>query len=284
MEGHSGPGRDIKTADVDYRSVSQWQTFVRCGEAYRLQKVARAPQRPAAWFAQGTAFHSVVEKWERDGRSATVDTLVSDYSREYDEIIKGEIERVPDYNQWLTGGRTLPRNDIAARRVTGAAQVKAYVEYALSAQEQPWSWFGEPAVEVEFLLDLDGVAVKGFIDIINVWPDGQITPRDYKTGTKKPDWPFQLAVYALAIEQETGYLPRFGDFYLAKNGKPESPVDLKSYTRERVTRWFHDMDRAERQGVYLPNPGDACRICLVPDYCSALGARASEFPTTPEGE
>jgi hypothetical protein len=60
---------------IAHRSVSQYSSFVRCGEAYRLEKIAKAPQNQAAWFIQGTAFHEAVEKWEKANRAHGPDQL-----------------------------------------------------------------------------------------------------------------------------------------------------------------------------------------------------------------
>ena len=55
------------------RSVSQFSTYMSCGEQYRLSRVAQAPQRPAAWFAMGSAVHEVIEQWELWDRQGTID-------------------------------------------------------------------------------------------------------------------------------------------------------------------------------------------------------------------
>ncbi|WP_425457710.1 PD-(D/E)XK nuclease family protein [Catellatospora sichuanensis] len=258
--------------------MSQWSTFTKCGEQFRLEKVARAPQRPAAWFAQGIAFHSAAELWELSERESSPDDVVDYYTAEYDRLIDEGKAKEPDLARWLTGGRTRADDDISRRRERGADQVRTYMTYALGAPEKCWTFQGDPAVEVEFELDLDGIKVIGFIDNLPVWPDGRVTVRDWKTGSKRPEWEFQLGVYALAVEELTGYRPRWGDFWMAKDGRPDKPVDLSVFTRDRVTRWFKNADTAIRLGLFNPNPGDACRTCGVSDFCQALGARANEYP------
>lgn len=265
-----------------HRSVSQLTTFTKCGEQYRLERVARAPGRPAAWFHQGTAFHSTAEHWERNFRQDHPDDMLDLYTSEYDRLIAESTVREPDLSRWLTGGRTKTADDIARRRQRGADQVEGYMVYALADPGRPWLIGGtEPALEVEFRLDLDGIEVIGFIDQIWQWSTGQIGPRDLKTGSKLPDWPFQLGVYGLAIEALYGFRPSWGDYYMAKNNAPGSPVNLAPFTRDRITRWFHDMDAGAKAGVFLPNPGDGCRTCGVADFCSAVGQRADEYPPIP---
>lgn len=269
--------------ELHRRSVSQWTSFVKCSEGYRLEKLAKAPQRPAAWFAQGIAFHTVAETWEANFRQDPPGDMVDLFETEYDRLIAEGMEREPDLGLWLTGGRVRASDDISRRRARGTEQVLAYLGYALASPDRVWLIGGtEPALEVEFSLDLDGVTVKGYIDQIIQWSTGQIGPRDLKTGSKRPHWPFQLGVYALAIEEMFGFLPQWGDYYMAKDSRPDPAVDLTAFTRSKVTRWFHDMDKAVNAGLFMPNPGDHCRTCGVSDFCSAVGPRAAEYPPKEE--
>lgn len=278
------PAKNEMVPILDYskiRSVSQLGTFASCGEAYRLQKVAKAPRSPAAWFTQGTAFHTATEAWENSRREISDDTVVETFYLEYDTLIAQDLHREPDLNNWLTGGRTKAQTDIDNRRARGANQVIDYLKYCNSSPERVWSTKDDVAVEVEFHLDLDGLIILGYIDQLIVWPDGQVSVRDLKTGTKRPDWAFQLGVYALAVEQDWGYRPRYGDYYIAKDGRPDPLVDLSRFTRPMLTRWFHNLDKAVKLGAFVPNPGDGCRTCAVQDFCQAIdGERAHVFAPT----
>ncbi|GIJ38479.1 hypothetical protein Vwe01_18040 [Micromonospora andamanensis] len=263
---------------VKHRSVSQLSTFSKCGEQYRLERIARAPTRPAAWFHQGTAFHLAVETWERNSRQDFPGDITDLYLWEYDRLIAADREREPNPARWLTGGRTKAEDDISRRRERGAAQVEGYMDWALRNSGRVFWGPDGPAVEVEFRLNLDGVEVVGFIDQLWQYGSGAVGPRDLKTGSKLPDWPLQLGVYRIAVEELFGFLPRWGDFYMAKNNAPEKPVDLSRFTREWVTRQFHMLEDGIQAGAFLPNPGDSCRTCGVAEFCTALGNRASEYP------
>jgi putative RecB family exonuclease len=274
------------TSGYDRRSVSQLGTFSACGEQYRLEKVARAPRTPAAWFIQGTAFHAAVELWEEVNRSPTEADLSAAYLETWDAEFQHYLEKEPDISKWMTGGRTLPKNDIATRKERGWNQVLAYVEWARS-QADKWRILelasGEPAVEVPFEIMLGNVKVVGAIDQVIEWRDGRITPRDLKTGTKLPAWPFQLAVYDFAISDTLG-VDRclWGDYYMAKNNDTTTMYPLERYNRELVASWFEQMDTAEKAGVYLPNPGDSCRTCGVSDFCLAVGGRSADYDPAKE--
>lgn len=48
------------------RSHSQVKQYADCGEAYRLQRVARVKSRPGWWFPGGTAVHATIERYLRE--------------------------------------------------------------------------------------------------------------------------------------------------------------------------------------------------------------------------
>ena len=84
-----------------HRSVSQYTTYVQCGEAYRLERVAKAPQTPAAWFVQGTAVHAAVEAYELSYRALTAAEAVKVFGDDIVELrriakeVAAVLEKVP---------------------------------------------------------------------------------------------------------------------------------------------------------------------------------------------
>lgn len=247
-----------------------------------MERICKAPSQPAAWFHQGTAFHSAIEAYEREYRELPPDDVTGIFEDEYDRLIAADMERQPDLSKWMTGGRVKTVDDIPRRRERGIEQVKGYLRYAANDPGRVWlTPSGTPAVEVEFSLDFDGIEVIGFVDQVWQYETGQIGPRDPKTGTKIPEWDIQLGVYRWAIHRLFGFLPSWGDFWMAKNGGPLAPVDLTVFTWDLLATWFHQLDKGIREGVFLPNPGDSCRTCGVHEFCSAVGSRSNEYPPIP---
>lgn len=259
------------------RSVSQLTSYAQCGEAYRLQKVAKAPSRPACWFHQGSAAHGVIESYENSGRQLTADEAVSGFNELYDTLVAADLERWPDWDAWMTGGRKKGEQDMEDRKVLGAYQVEQYIAYAL---EHAADW-RVVASEVEFVIELGNVDVLGYIDQIRQHIDGSIEVADLKGGSTIPGSAFQLGVYGLAAEEYMGVAPTKASFIklarMKSGNTKERPTtelshDLTPWTRELITRMFNDFDKAERQGLYLPNPQDGCeRTCGVAQYCSVPG-------------
>ncbi len=267
---------------LQHRSVSQLGSFTRCGEAYRLEKTTDAPRLPAAWFHQGTAFHEAAEFWEGTGRQAseaeTVECYDTVWTREHEKGLANE----PDINLWLTGGRTKAADDISRREVRGRDQIKAYMIWAAQSEWQPVSFSGEYCLEYPFELMLGGIKIIGSIDqIMQNRVTGRMVIRDLKTGTRLPDSPIQLGLYDLAIEDDWGYRIGWGDYYMAKNNDCTDAKDLTRYSRDYLTDLFVRMDRGVREGIFLPNPGDACRTCGVSRFCSEVGYDKTYSPYLP---
>lgn len=260
------------------RSFSQLQTYARCSEQYRLQKVEKAPEQMTAWAPQGNAFHAGMEAWEKSGRALTEAEVVDLAVADYDARIAAQREKQPEDSGWLTGGRTKPQVDIDRRRDRVAEQVRGYLAYSLEHEsefrpaELP---DGRPAVEVPFTIEINGVTIRGAIDLILTWPDtGTLTIRDLKTGNKLPNDPLQLSVYGLAWTYLFGDVIEYGDFFMCKNNAPTEPYYLLDYPESYIGAWLEMFDRSEKQGIYLPNGGDHCRVCTVRPYCPLMGTRA----------
>lgn len=275
-------------AGYAHRSVSQVSSYAQCAEAYRLSRVAVAPSRPAAWFSHGTAYHAVIEEYENTFRTLSKPALAARFTELYAQDIAKLREKWPEEKDWMTGGRKKGFKDIEDREVIGVWQVHDYVDFA-EANKHRWRILplgnGKIATEVEFHHNFAGVDCYGFIDQIRQYADGSLEVADLKTGTSTPGSSMQLGVYALVTLANTGILPTSGVFVKAGRPatanvgpKPTSDVQhfLHDWTQELLDSMFLDMDRAEKAGIYLPNPQDGCeRTCGVSEYCRIKGYGSS---------
>lgn len=273
-----------RTLDVKaYRSVSQLTSYLGCAEAFRLQRIAKAPRKPAAWLMQGIAFHSAIEYWEKEDRRPTLDDCLAVYENSWDEEHAKHLEW--ESSQWLTGTPKRDGNaDIAIRHPKGMAQVADYLEFA-EAHKEEWRILtldGVKALELRFEMDLgvpgNLVRVVGYIDQMVEYRNGAIRPRDLKTGTKRPDWEVQLGVYALAMRDVFKIADVWhGDYYMCKDKGVTKPYNLEAFTRESVTDWFHTLEEAVSREIFLPNPGSMCNVCDVWQWCSAVGPNRGRY-------
>ncbi|MGS2646038.1 RecB family exonuclease [Streptosporangium sp. G12] len=254
-------------------SVSRITSIARCGTAFELERVMRLPSLPAGWLAQGTAIHEAANRWELSGRTMSIPEAQEVFKRTWTaEIAKADAVE-PDRDRWLVGGRKKVSNDLRDRYDGGFEQVANYITYNLEDTSlQPYLMpDGSVAAEVGFEIEFQGVVVRGYIDIImQDTATGEPLIRDIKSGAKVPSVPFQLIVYRKAMREILGIDVTWGDFFMTRDGKPTRAIDLTTLDNEWIEKWFVRQVEIERQGLYLPNPGDACRTCGVAPHCPAL--------------
>lgn len=234
---------------------------------------------------QGIAFHEAVEFWEKHDRKPDLDTVNQVFEDAWDREEAEAHAAGWTWGQWLTGTpKRDGKADVAQRHVKGLVQVAEYIEWALSEADQ-WRILaldGEKALERRFEMDLGVpgslVRVVGYIDQMIEYRNGAIRPRDLKTGTKRPDSPVQLGVYALAMRDIFNIGDVWhGDYYMCKDKKSTKPYELKQYTRENVTDWFHTLNDAVANEIYIPNPGSMCNVCGVWEWCRSEGPNAGQY-------
>lgn len=253
---------------VKHRSVSQYNTYKRCGYRYKLERIDRAWQRPASWLSQGVAVHAAMEAWEKAGREIEPEKLTEVYEKEYFESVGEQAEETPNFEYWFGSGPYSGPVDIERRFGLGKEQLEKLIAWAESHPEEK-TWIapdGTPGVELGFDVEMGGVQIKGFIDLVIETPQG-LTVRDYKTGAKPGD-AFQLAVYAEALHIMHGVEVEWGDYMMGKTGKPTMPIRITAEDRARVHEEFAWLEEQIQAGVYDPNPSASnCRMCAVRTAC-----------------
>lgn len=256
-----------------HRSVSQINTYLGCSEAYRLKYVDKPniPPMPAAWLAQGTAYHETIHLWEDSGRSPQLD-LTELFLRLYDQQIMEMKEQQPDLKLWLKAPSKKTEQDILERRERGLKQVQAYVDYA---EENPFAFVELDewtyGLEVPFQLDLGDVTIKGGIDqirLISENPFNGVHVVDLKTGNRESA-SIQLGTYKVAVEKIFGWPVTKASFFYAKDSKLVGldKADLDRYTEGYLTELYAALDRGIKNRVFIPNPGGGCLLCPVKKHC-----------------
>lgn len=255
---------------AEHRSVSQLKLYERCPRAYKLTKIDKVWQKPAAWLAQGSAEHEAIEAWERSGRTLTVPEVQEVFRQSYAKHINEACETTPNLEAWFASGPYNGELDIPRRYQIGLDQIERIVGWYENRNEVIWiAPDGTPGIELGFDIDLDGVQVRGFIDAVIV-DAGELVVRDLKTGNHPGD-DFQLGVYSVALAEQYGIeQPLFGDYFMGKTGKPTELFDLTAWTRERVSQKFRELEDNITAGNFDPDPEQSkCRFCDVAWACDA---------------
>lgn len=261
-----------------HRSVSQLLKYSNCSEQYRLERVDRVDNfKPAAWLAQGSAFHHAVQVWEESGRSAQVN-IAEEYETAYDREIETFKTHEPNLGNWLCSFKTTPENDIIARRAAGVVQLQNYVDHA-EDNNYFIKYIDEYTLGIEVPFDtyIGEVRVKGAIDALIEHPDG-LEVRDLKTGNRESS-PIQLAVYALVVEKLFNIPVIKASYFYAKDKKLVTLTrqDLDRYNEKYLSDLFYALDAGINNQVFIPNPGSHCVMCPVKKYCREKGDSPKPF-------
>lgn len=267
------------TAPAELRplSVSQYNSFKRCGYAWYLDRVLKAWNRPAAWLPQGSAVHTVLEHIELRklaGTPLSLQEAQEMFGEEYSKEVGQYTEHTPNFDWWFASGPYRGAQDVERRYTIGLGQIEKYLSrYEQHPGDAIWvAEDGTPGIELGFDIELDGLRVRGFIDQVIV-ENGNLLVRDHKTGNMPGD-DFQLGVYALAIAEKFGVeQPAVGDYFMAKTGKPTYPYDLTGWTRERIVGEFRDLDENIKAERFEPKPDPkVCNFCSVNFSCEFSAA------------
>lgn len=258
---------------VSHRSVSQLLKYSRCSEDYRLSYVDKVTSwRPAAWLAQGTAFHETVQQYEESGRYPEFDFGLT-YELVYDREIESFKAREPDLALWLKAPKTSTQDDIAARRIRGVEQLKNYVQFTVDSPFgiKPIDDFNL-GLELPFEVMIGEVLVKGAIDQVLLDFEG-VEVRDLKTGNRESAF-IQLGVYVLVVEKIFGWPVTKASFYYAKDNKVVtlSRKDLDRYDEGYLSELFSSLEKGIQNKIFIPNPGGHCTLCPVKDNCREMGS------------
>ena len=178
----------------------------------------------------------------------------------------GPAEQGPEITAWLASCRE---------------SLRAYFALEDPRRLEP----AERELYVETLLD-SRLLLRGFVDRIDVAPDGAIRVVDYKTGRSPgvglrgqgavPD--AVLRAGHLAHPRRRAALLRLvylGDGQMVSYEPDEQ--DLLA-TERLVEAIWHAIEQARASGEWLPNPGWACGWCSFQAHCPAFGNEPPPLP------
>lgn len=125
---------------------------------------------------------------------------------------------------------------------------------------------GVPAIELGLNPVLGGVTVQMHIDRVMVTPDGELVILDLKTGQRTPSSDLQLAFYAVGMEKMIGIRPKYGTYWMAREGTTSPLVDLDFYKTEMIEEMVSEFEKARQAHLFIPNLNN-CKMCDLTDKC-----------------
>ncbi len=257
-------------------SPSRAGDFKQCPLLYRFRAVDRIPEVPSKAQLKGTVVHAALESlYGLPAQERVPDRAVSLVDPAWEQLLADSPE-IAD---------TVP----AEERVAFLAEARTLIEgyYRL---EDP-TRFSPESCELRVETELDnGVLLRGFVDRIDVAPNGHVRVVDYKTGRAPREMSeskalFQMKFYALVLLRTRGIVPaQLRLIYLADaeilTYAPDE-AELLRFERTLSAIWKAIL-AAGATGDFRPNPGRLCNWCDHKVRCPAFGGTPPPYPGWPE--
>lgn len=255
-------------------SPSRAADFKTCPLLYRFRSIDRLPEQPSVEQARGTLVHAVLERLFDLPPAGRTPTAAGD-------LVAPQWERL-----------VAEQPELAA---LFAADAEARAEFLRSATGLLRGYFAvedprrlEPA-ERESLISAvvdEELLIRGYLDRLDVAPDGALRVVDYKTGGAPREAfearaLFQLKFYALVLWRTRGVVPRVLRLLYLKDAEvcdyaPDAD-ELVRFERTVVALW-RAIEAATAAQDFRPRPSRLCDWCSHQRLCPSFGGTPPPFP------
>lgn len=260
-------------------SPSRAGDFMTCPLLYRFRTIDKLPEPFSPDAVRGTVVHKVLEDlFDLPARDRTPEQARDLLVPAWDALLVAEPELAemfaplgeegdgPDVGSWLTSCRSVLDRYFTLEdpRTLEPADRELYVETLLDSK----------------------LLLRGFVDRIDVAPDGAIRVVDYKTGRSPGEMfeakaLFQMKFYALVIWRTRGVLPSMLQLIYLGNGELVRYVpdehDLLA-TERKVEAIWSAIRTAEESGDWRPNRSRLCDWCAHKAVCPEWGGTPPALP------
>lgn len=256
-------------------SPSRAGDFKTCPLMYRYRTIDRLPEPPSPDAVRGTVVHKVLEDlFDLPAAERTPDQAESmieaawSHVLEDDERAAGLFDADQDEERdvWLASCRSVLRKyfDLEDPTALEPAERELYVETLLDSK----------------------LLLRGFVDRVDVAPNGAIRVIDYKTGRSSAEAfegraLFQMRFYALVIWKTRGVIPAMLRLIYLGNGEMLSyspdEQDLRSTERQLEALWVA-IQRAQETGDWRPSKSRLCSWCSFQEFCPEFGGTLLPLP------
>ncbi|GAB4060869.1 RecB family exonuclease [Catellatospora paridis] len=260
-------------------SPSRAADFKTCPLLYRFRSIDRIPEQPTPEQVRGTLVHAVLEK--------LFDSPAAQRTRPVaEEMVTPQWERLVEEQPELA-------------TLFDAEESMSREEFLSSATDLLGGYFAvedprrlEPAEReqlIEAVLGAEGeqqLLIRGYIDRLDVSPDGAIRVVDYKTGGAPREAfearaLFQLKFYALVLWRTRGVVPRVLRLLYLKDAEVcDYTPDAEELTRFEKTLFalWKAIETATTAQDFRPKPSKLCAWCSHQQRCPEFGGTMPPFP------
>ena len=260
LEGGAPPGPSL--------SPSRAADFMTCPLLYRFRVVDKIPEAPSPAATRGTVVHAVLERlFDLPADERTLDRARLMVGPQWEALLETE----PELATLLDDGE-------ATFLADSDELLKTYFDLEDPRRLEP----AERELRVQVELD-SGLALRGFVDRLDVSGTGEMRVVDYKTGrAPSPGFEakamFQMRFYALVLWKLKGVVPRLLQLMYLGSGEvlryEPDEADLRA-TEVKVQALWRAIERATQTGDWRPSPS---RLC---DWCDHRATRCPAWGGTP---
>ena len=258
-------------------SPSRTSDFLTCPLLYRFRTVDRLPEPPSPDAVRGTVVHKVLED--------LFDLPAGERTPEHgDALVVPAWESIaaadPDLAQMFA-----PLDPDGPDRTTWLESCRRAVQTYFSLEDPQRLEPAERELYVEALLD-SGLLLRGFLDRLDIAPDGALRIVDYKTGRSPGESYeakalFQLKFYALVLWRTRGIMPAMLQLVYLGNAeilryRPDEQ-DLLA-TERKIEAVWRAIEEARSSGDWQPRRSPLCGWCAHQVRCPEFGGTPPPLP------
>jgi len=255
-------------------SPSRASDFMQCPLLYRFRVIDRLPSPPSPAAARGTLVHSVLERlFDLPAAERTLDAAAALVGPQWQELVDTD----PELAAMLEADENRTQESWFAEAVT---LINTWFVLEDPTRLEPAE--RELYVEAEF----DGLTLRGYVDRLDVAPNGALRVVDYKTGRSPSEHfeakaLFQMKFYALVLWRLRGVIPQMLQLVYLGNSElmrySPDEADLLA-TERKVKALWTAIERAATTGDWRPRTSRLCDWCDYKDLCPAWGGTPPPLP------
>lgn len=246
-----------------------------CPLLYRFRVVDRLPEPPSKAATRGTVVHAVLEQLFDLPRSArSLEAATALVPSVWKEVLAGDEQLAEHFTdddgtlatEWLDGTEALLATYFGLEDPTRLEPADRELRLSVELQS--------------------GLVLRGYVDRLDVAPDGAMRVVDYKTGRApavafQQKAMFQMRFYALALWRQRGEVPRLLQLLYLGDGQViryEPDEDDLVAMERKVVALAAAIAHATETGDWRPSPSRLCDWCAHRSLCPAWGGTPPPLP------
>jgi putative RecB family exonuclease len=260
-------------------SPSRAGDFLTCPLLYRFRVIDRLPEPPSQAATRGTVVHAVLEQlFDLPARDRSLEAATALVPTVWRELLHADESLAEIFADDQDGS-------LAAAWLEGTeALLATYFSMEDPQRLQPAEREMGLTVELE-----SGLVLRGYVDRLDVAPDGAVRVVDYKTGrAPRVDFEqkalFQMRFYALALWRMQGQVPRLLQLMYLGDGqfvRYEPDVDDLLAMERKLLALAAAIQRSTDSGDWRPRRSRLCDWCAHQALCPEFGGTPPPLPPDP---